>query len=86
MSEFPPLVYVDLKQAPKRLTFKGRQQRWYWVALSGDNFRVLARSSERYTNRNDAVKAIHLLFGDHVNVYLRQSEQGNQVLRMAIPL
>ena len=76
------LVYVIVKQAPlSRLPF--RPQRWYWVAKSGDNQKVLARSSERYTNYGDCLHAVHLLFGDGTSVYRRQAERGDVMLRLA---
>jgi hypothetical protein len=79
------LVYVVLKQAPlSRLPF--RQQRWYWLAKSGDNQRKLARSSERYFNRVDAINAINVLFADASNVYRREAELGDVMLRLANPL
>ena len=78
--EFATLVYIDLKRSENRWPLK-RPQRWSWVALSGDNFRVLARSSESYTNKGDCLDAVALLFGDGTNVFLRQSEKGNVALR-----
>lgn len=79
------LVYVVVKQAPlSRLPF--RQQRWSWVARSGDNNRVLARSSESYTNKSDLLNAISVLFSDTTNVYRREAEQGDVMLRLANPL
>lgn len=80
-TEFPPLVLVDLKQSKTR--WPGRAQKWYWVALNGNNFHRLARSSENYTNQRDCIDAIWELFGGGTNVYFRHAEQGNQVLRMA---
>jgi uncharacterized protein YegP (UPF0339 family) len=77
-----PLVFVDLYQSRPRKLF-GRAQTWRWKALNGNNFRVLAASSEAYTNRSDAVDAIEQLFGATSNVYLRQTEHGNQLLRLA---
>lgn len=83
MSEFPPVIFVDIKQAPlSRLP--GRPQRWYWVAKSAGNQKKLARSSERYTNRGDCLYVTAQLFGPATNVYLREAEHGNQTLRMAV--
>jgi uncharacterized protein YegP (UPF0339 family) len=80
------LVYVDIFQGTinplARLTGR-RQQRWRWRALNGDNYRVLAASSEAYVNREDCVSAIRQLFGSQSNVYLRAAEQGNLLLRLA---
>lgn len=90
MNEFPPVLFVDIKRAPlSRLPF--RQQRWYWVCKSADNQRKLARSTERYTNRQDALDAIYLLFRPGTTVYLRRREAdgwpteilGNEALRLA---
>lgn len=80
-TEFQPVLFVDLKCSKTR--WPGRPQRWYWVALNGNNFRRLARSSENYTNRQDCLDAVEQLFGSGTNVYLRQHEQGNVALRMA---
>lgn len=85
MSEFPPVVYVDIKQALSSIIPGRRQQRWHWVAKSAGNQRVLARSSERYTNRGDALYAVALLFSSASTVYLREAEHGNQLLRQAAP-
>lgn len=76
------LVFVDLYQSrPRKLL--GRAQTWRWRALNGNNRRVLAASSEAYTNQADALAAITELFGTASNVYLRQTEQGDQLLRLA---
>lgn len=75
------LIYVDLKRS--RTIFPGRPQRWYWVALNGNNFQPLARSSENYTNRQDCLDTVGQLFGAESNVYLRETEKGNQMLRLA---
>ena len=77
-------VYVDLKQAPLS-KLPGRPQRWYWVARNAGNQKKLARSSERYTNRQDCLNAIRQLFGDATDVFLREAEKGNYPLRRALP-
>ncbi len=79
------LIYVDLVQAPVNALARlaGRPQRWRWTARNGGNGRVLAVSSENYTNRADAVSAITQLFGNSSNIYLRASQEGNQLLRLA---
>lgn len=77
------LVYIDLYQKRSLTRLLGRPQPWRWRALNGDNFRVLAVSSEAYTNRADALAAIEELFGTSSNVYRRESEQGNTELRLA---
>jgi hypothetical protein len=76
------LIYVDVKQSRRRWPLK-RPQRFYWVALNGNNMRRLARSSETYTNRQDALDAVTELFGTESNVYKREAEMGNQLLRLA---
>jgi hypothetical protein len=82
-----PLIFIDIYEDKPPLTVLsvlrgGRPQRWRWRALNGNNFRVLAVSSEAYTNYSDAVAAITELFGDGSEVYLRQAERGNRVLRL----
>lgn len=77
-----PLIYVDVRQSKSRWPLI-RPQRWYWVALNGNNFHTLARSSEMYTSRYDCLDAVAQLFGTTSNVYLRQHEKGNAALRMA---
>lgn len=76
------LIYVDLQKATSRWPLK-RPQRWSWVARNGNNMRILARSSESYTNRQDCLDAITQLFGNESNVYKRETEMGNQLLRLA---
>ena len=76
------LVYVDIRQSSTRWPWK-RPQRWFWVALSGDNRRVLGQSSEKYTNRLDCVNAARILFGTSSNVYRREPETGNVTLRLS---
>lgn len=80
------VIYIDIHQrALKPTLFRrgGRQQRHYWIALNGGNMRVMARSSESYTNRQDCVDAARLIFGSEVKVYLRQENQEIQLLRHA---
>jgi hypothetical protein len=83
----PNLIYVTVYKGkpPRYRGMTQRKQQWRWKATSGDNHRVLA-SGEAYTNAADCLHAVSLLFGEHSNVYLRQNEVGNQVLRMAVPL
>lgn len=80
-----PLIFVDLQFTPEPADHDGstRWQPWSILIRSGDNNEPLFRSTESYTNRGDAVHAIGLAFGPGSNVYLRQSEQGNQPIRMA---
>lgn len=110
MSEFPPLIYVDLIEEERlafaqwtretfgpngtdllsdkdlddsyrayRLAF----QPWRILIRSGDNYKSLFRSTERYFNEADAKHAAELAFGSGSNIYLRQAEKGNRVLRLA---
>lgn len=80
-----PVIYVDLTQIPVNPLAKlaGRAQRWRWRATNAGNGRVLAVSSENYTNRNDCLAAIDQLFGAFSDVYLRSAQEGNQLLRLA---
>lgn len=82
-----PLIYVDLYQGPAvnsiKALFRARPQRWRWRAINGDNGRVLGISSEAYTNRGDALAAVKQLFGSNSDVYLRGSDQGNELLRLS---
>lgn len=90
MSEFPPVIFVDLKYVPeskvrKLIPGRSRWQPWRVAILAAGNMKTLFRGSERWTNKQDALDAIALAFGTGSNVYLRQSEQGNQLLRRAVP-
>jgi uncharacterized protein YegP (UPF0339 family) len=83
-----PVLYVDLKQAPLSKLIPGwglpgRPQRWRWVARNASNHKVMARSSERYTNKQDCLDAISQLFSPGTTVYLRQAEHGDECLRLA---
>lgn len=78
-------VFVDLVFVPEPLTRKliparKRHQGWRWVARNADNQKVLARSSERYTNREDAFAAVRQLFVTGT-VFKREAELGNVLLR-----
>lgn len=77
----PPVVYVTIYSTPKPLWKRGRHQAWRWKAISEGNSRTLA-SGEAFTNRQDCIDSVRLLFGDRSTVFLRQSEQGNQLLRL----
>lgn len=74
-----PTVYVDLVEA------KFGRQKWRWVARNAGNQKILARSSERYHNRQDCLDAIHQLFGEETVVYKREGEKGNVLLRHPEP-
>jgi uncharacterized protein YegP (UPF0339 family) len=82
MSEFPSVIYVDVKKSSIARVLR-RPQPYYWIARSADNQKVLARSSERYTNYADVLHAIDLLFAAGTTVYRRESEKGNVPVRMA---
>jgi uncharacterized protein YegP (UPF0339 family) len=76
------LVWVDLYQDTSILArITSRPQKWRWRARNGLNNRILA-SGESYTNRADALNAIHELFGPETDVYLRSSREGNVALRL----
>lgn len=77
------LIYVDLYQTPLLKRLLGRPQRWRWRAFNAGNYRVLAVSSERYTNRQDCIDAIVQLFGFNTAAYMREAEHGNTCLRLA---
>lgn len=106
MTEFPPLMYVDLIEdapmtrdefvekvpvlrnamqlEPSYQKYLERFQPWRLLIKSGDNQEPLFRSTESYFNRDDAIHAAELAFGKGSNVYLREREHGNRVLRMAV--
>jgi hypothetical protein len=48
-------------------------QRWRWRARNAGNNKILAQSSEAYTNRQDCLDTITALFGPDTTVYLRQT-------------
>lgn len=94
MTEFAPLIYVDLiKEKPRKqkpdetaehyAAFLDSYQPWRVLIKSGDNQRKLFRSTERYLFRAGALNAIQLAFGSNSNVFLREREKGNAVLRRA---
>lgn len=58
-------------------------QPWRLLVISGDNQKPLFRSTERYFNRADAINAADKAFGRGSNVYLREAEHGNVLLRLA---
>jgi uncharacterized protein YegP (UPF0339 family) len=69
----PPTIFIDIyKSRTERLL--RRPQPWRWRALSEGNRKVLA-SGEAYTNREDCLSVIRLLFADNTaNVFLRRRE------------
>lgn len=58
-------------------------QPWRVLVRSGDNQEPLFRSTERYLNEDDARHAVEIAFGSNSNIYLRQKEHGNVLLRGA---
>lgn len=77
--EFPTEADIDNAYRAYRLAF----QPWRILVKSGDNYKALFKSTERYNNEADARHAADIAFGPHSNVYLRQAEHGNVALRMA---
>jgi hypothetical protein len=85
-----PVIFVDLKYVPepkarKLIPGRSRWQPWRAVILAEGNHEPLFRSSERWTNRQDALDAISLGFGPDTIVYLREAEKGNVLLRHPDP-
>lgn len=72
-TEFAPVVFIDIYKS-KVATVLLRPQPWRWRAISEGNRKKLA-SGEAYTNREDCLSAIRLLFADKTNVFLRRREQ-----------
>lgn len=60
---------------------RGRFQPFRILVRSGDNNRVLFRSSEAYTNESDAEHAAELAFGELALVNLRRIGEPARVLR-----
>lgn len=56
-------------------------QPWRWVAKNAGNQKKLARSSERYFNREDALAAAEQVFSAATTVFKREAEMGNVLLR-----
>lgn len=79
-----PLVYIVLYQSKPRKVFR-RAQTWRWRALNARNSRVLGNSADAYTNKGDALAAVEQLFGAGTDVFLRQPEAGDVVLRLGTP-
>lgn len=68
--------------------YLARFQPWRVIVLSGDNQKVLFRSSERYFNEADARHAAELAFGRRSDIYLRKVQDGvvtHEMLRAAAP-
>lgn len=80
-------VYVELEYTPEpegRADDASRWQPWRLLVRAGGNNAALLRSTERYTNKGDAVHAAELAFGEDTTVILRQENQPNYQLRLAI--
>jgi hypothetical protein len=82
---FPPIIFIDVYRGKQRVAAKlaGRPQVWRWRAISEGNGRKMATSGEAFINLSDCLHSIELLFGTTATVFLRQEEQGNQLLRRA---
>lgn len=78
-------VTVTLVHTPARTFWRRdtRWQPWRWRAQAA-NGRVLAVSSESYTNRADAVDAIWTLFGPAAMVKLHNDDGSYYLLRSAV--
>ena len=69
------VLYVDIRESHAvNLLSRKRKQPWYWVLRNSNNNKVMAVSSERYTNRQDCVDAAKLVNGSSVTVYLRAGD------------
>ena len=68
---------------PEYQQYLDRFQPWRLLIKSGDNQEPLFKSTESYFNKADAENAARIGFGRGSNVYLRQSEHGNELLRLA---
>lgn len=74
-------IHVNLVYKRKPTLRVKRHQPWRFFVKSGDNWKTLAISSERYTNKQDALDAIELLFGPDTVVSLRESKIPDNGLR-----
>ncbi|OBI95578.1 DUF1508 domain-containing protein [Mycobacterium sp. 1465703.0] len=80
-------IVVALFQAPAAnwlaaLRPNSRPQRWRWRAINAGNNRIMAESSESYTNEDDAMDAIDELFGNRSDVWLQRAGETDLLLRM----
>lgn len=81
----PKKITVELIHTPRSVfNVRSRTQPWRWRARAA-NGRVLAVSSEAYTNKGDAVAAIWSLFGWESHVTLEESGADLVCLRDALP-
>jgi hypothetical protein len=73
-------IIIQLRQS-RSLFPIGRPQRWTWRAVNSGNHRVLAKSSETYTNRADAESVATALFSEGERVTLVRPDGTSVVLR-----
>lgn len=71
-------LMVSIRESHAINRFKKRRQPWYWVLINTANNKVMAASSERYTNYADCESAARLVNGDTVDVYLRTPQYADQ--------
>lgn len=64
-------------------TYRDRFQPWRLLIKSGLNQEPLFKSTESYFNKADAEHAARIAFASGSDVYLRQAEHGNELLRLA---
>lgn len=87
MSEFPKVLFCDLKYTPRPLWHKltrGRWQPWRAVVLAEGNYEPLFVSSEAWTNKQDAIDTIRDSFGPTTTVFLREAEHGLVLIRRGV--
>lgn len=76
----PGVIVVELYRcAPGRRGSRG--QRWRWRAKDAGNNEILAKASEAYTNKRDALDAIVQLFSEGPRVRLTQPDEPDVILR-----
>lgn len=86
-----PVIYVDLGHTPESDEHKAlgddrpRWQGWSALILAAGNHEPLFKSTEKYTNRGDALNAVQLAFGPDSIVYLREADRGNVLVRHPEP-
>lgn len=83
--EFARVIYVDLQYHQKPDDWEGvRWQPWSAIIKSAGNMEPLFRSTERWTNRQDAIDTITLAHSAATTVFLREAEHGNVLLRQGV--
>lgn len=80
-----PTIVIDLlKDLPRK--FPGRRpQPWRYLISDAGNGAVFERSSERLTNRGDAIEAIEDVHGPDATVVLREEGQPDRIIRRPYP-